>query len=172
MIRLQVEAHVGAVTNPEAAREAGYAVAIVARTHPQPASAPGQGSSISLGRSRMWRQGSFIDACFYVIGGGLYVIEASFYEFSRHRRVCAGHSVPSVSRRGPQETRERPKEVQCVSATPWGVLCALEALWRVTGVSGVYAWRRRQCQRTLWTVRPRAGSHLLRSSLVCRHHHE
>lgn len=30
MIRLQVEAHVGAVTNPEAAREAGYAVAIVA----------------------------------------------------------------------------------------------------------------------------------------------
>lgn len=31
MIRLQVEAHVGAVTNPEAAREAGYAVAIVAR---------------------------------------------------------------------------------------------------------------------------------------------
>lgn len=31
MIRIQVEAHVGAITNPEAAREAGYAVAIVAR---------------------------------------------------------------------------------------------------------------------------------------------
>lgn len=30
-IRIQVEAHVGAITNPEAAREAGYAVAIVAR---------------------------------------------------------------------------------------------------------------------------------------------
>lgn len=48
-----------------------------------------------------------------------------------------GYSSPSVSRRGPQETQERPKEVQCVSAPPWGVLRALEAFcvrWRRCGV--------------------------------------
>lgn len=77
------------------------------------------------------RAGLFIEACSYVIGGGLYVIGAVFYAFSYHRRVRAGHRGPSVDHRSPQRAWERPKGAARVSAAPWGVLCARERRWRV-----------------------------------------
>lgn len=55
-----------------------------------------------------------------------------------------GHSGPSIGRRGPQETQERPKEVQCMSASPLGrSVCARGAVaryWR--------AWRLRMATKT------------------------
>lgn len=63
-----------------------------------------------------------------------------------------------------------PRACSVCLLSPWGVL---EALWaRVTGGPCIGAWRRRRCLRALWTVRPGAGSHLRRSSLGLRHHHE
>ena len=48
MIRLQVEAHVGAVTNPEAVKQAGYEVAIQSRK-----ARPGYPSSSSVNASTL-----------------------------------------------------------------------------------------------------------------------
>lgn len=90
---------------------------------------------------RVWRQGLFIGACSYVIGGGVYVIGGLFYVFSCHSRVRVGHSGLFVSHRGPQETQERPKGRSACLRFPLGAFC--RALLRSARTVGLYvaAWQ-------------------------------